>query len=656
MDVSLFTLLIQVQTECSWTIPFGATLSLRLLQEQSSIRAAVLISLVNFSGTAMSFLEDVVDEPAVLTDVLAFIDSDASSGYSGDFEGSSSDLASTIPDDTPTPPPVELLSLPLNEELMAVPNPLKWMDSNDLLALDLVTKDNDRLQSLPSKQRDYQATSSIEKARLRKRRVAADTRRREKKRAEKQALHRQVAALQARLDDLLYERRTVRDRRRKEMAETCPMALQVERAWERRCQAEQTNKHLRHLVSKQLEMAAGLKETFEKQQDVCKLGVEVELATRRDEPQWSKDATFPRGRANQTEAKAFNMVVKVGDTVLAYHGLMIYDARVQKVDNGQGVEERVGESGPTSASTQYYLHYQGWAKKWDEWVRHDRVLEDNAASRALQKKAKIEVALAKKEKRMAKKKKISSAGIDASSARKSPLKRMKRTTDQDYEEFPEPGDPNAEDTPTADQVNIHMPFALKKQLVEDWKQITHSPHLLVPLPRKPNVSQIIKTYLEFKKAKVHEGEASEEKEFKNVEGIMEGVQSYFDRALSSILLYRMERRQYQEIRQKHGEDTPLSQIYGAEHLIRLFGSFSSCCVCWKGNEEKLTLWFCMVCCAAVRLPILMASAHFPPRELNQIQARLNDFLKFVQKNSAAWFVTEYEAVTDKYVEQTSAST
>lgn len=86
--------------------------------------------------------------------------------------------------------------------------------------------------------------------------------------------------------------------------------------------------------------------------------------------------------------------------------------------------------------------------------------------------------------------------------------------------------------------------------------------------------QIIKTYLEFKKSKVHEGEASEEKEYKNIEGIMQGVQSYFDRALSSILLYRMERRQYQELRQNQSEEVPLSQIYGAEHLIRLFGA---CC-------------------------------------------------------------------------------
>ncbi|KAG6618438.1 Chromatin modification-related protein EAF3 [Phytophthora cinnamomi] len=319
------------------------------------------------------------------------------------------------------------------------------------------------------------------------------------------------------------------------------------------------------------------------------------------------------------------MTVKVGDTVLAYHGVMIYDAKVQKVDNGQGVQEAPGAGGQASASTQFYLHYQGWAKKWDEWVRHDRVLEDTPANRALQRKAKEDLATAKREKRLAKKKKISSAGVDAPSARKSPFKRLKRSVENDFEEFPGPAE--GDDAAGAKQVNIQMPFSLKKQLVEDWKSVTQAPHKLVPLPRKPSVAQIVKTYLEFKKSKVHDGEAAEEKEYKNIEGIMQGVQSYFDRALSSILLYRMERRQFQELRQKHGEDEPLSQIYGAEHLIRLF----------------------------VRLPVLLAGSNIAPRELHQIQVRLNDFLKFIQKNSAAWFVTEYEAASDKYVEQATAA-
>ena len=40
------------------------------------------------------------------------------------------------------------------------------------------------------------------------------------------------------------------------------------------------------------------------------------------------------------------------------------------------------------------------------------------------------------------------------------------------------------------QVNLQMPFSLKKQLVEDWKRVTQAPHELVPLPRKPNVQQV----------------------------------------------------------------------------------------------------------------------------------------------------------------------
>ncbi|POM71532.1 Chromatin modification-related protein EAF3 [Phytophthora palmivora] len=304
------------------------------------------------------------------------------------------------------------------------------------------------------------------------------------------------------------------------------------------------------------------------------------------------------------------MTVKVGDTVLAYHGLMIYDAKVQKVDNGQGVQENPGDGGNPTASTQYYLHYQGWAKKWDEWVRHDRVLEDTTANRAMQKKAKEDVAYSQEREETVQEEEDQIGGVE-----------------NDYEEFPAPGDANADENSTGKQINIQMPFSLKKQLVEDWKNVTHAPHKLVPLPRKPNVSQIIKTYLEFKKSRVHDGEASEEKEYKNIEGIMEGVQSYFDRALSSILLYRMERRQYQELQQKQTEEVPLSQIYGAEHLIRLF----------------------------VRLPVLLASSNIAPRELHQIQARLNDFLKFIQKNSAAWFVTEYQVASEKYVEQATAT-
>ncbi len=55
--------------------------------------------------------------------------------------------------------------------------------------------------------------------------------------------------------------------------------------------------------------------------------------------------------------------------------------------------------------------------------------------------------------------------------------------------------------------------------------------------------------------------------------VLEGLRIYFNKALGSMLLYRFERHQYADMRRQHGE-TDLVEIYGAEHLLRLFGE------CW----------------------------------------------------------------------------
>lgn len=52
--------------------------------------------------------------------------------------------------------------------------------------------------------------------------------------------------------------------------------------------------------------------------------------------------------------------------------------------------------------------------------------------------------------------------------------------------------------------------------------------------------------------------------------IIAGINLYFDKALGNNLLYRFERAQYVEQKRSAG-DKQMSEIYGAEHLLRLFG-------------------------------------------------------------------------------------
>lgn len=56
-----------------------------------------------------------------------------------------------------------------------------------------------------------------------------------------------------------------------------------------------------------------------------------------------------------------------------------------------------------------------------------------------------------------------------------------------------------------------------------------------------------------------------------VQEIMNGLKCYFDKALPIILLYKKERQQYSESVVDHASP---SSIYGAEHLLRLFGMLS----------------------------------------------------------------------------------
>ena len=116
-------------------------------------------------------------------------------------------------------------------------------------------------------------------------------------------------------------------------------------------------------------------------------------------------------------------------------------------------------------------------------------------------------------------------------------------------------------------VKIAVPDVLKAYLVDDWENVTKNQQL-VPLPRDPTVSQILEKYrasVPKKRAGSAEADIFDE--------IIAGLKLYFDKSLGTILLYRFERQQYLEIKKEHPNKEP-SDIYGAEHLLRLCGKTS----------------------------------------------------------------------------------
>lgn len=113
-------------------------------------------------------------------------------------------------------------------------------------------------------------------------------------------------------------------------------------------------------------------------------------------------------------------------------------------------------------------------------------------------------------------------------------------------------------------VKIAIPDVLKAYLVDDWENVTKNQQL-VPLPRDPTVSQILDKYrASVPKKRVGSAEAD------IFDEIIAGLKLYFDKSLGTILLYRFERQQYLEIKKEHPNKEP-SDIYGAEHLLRLCG-------------------------------------------------------------------------------------
>ncbi|CAE6389024.1 Chromatin modification-related protein EAF3 [Rhizoctonia solani AG-1 IB] len=253
--------------------------------------------------------------------------------------------------------------------------------------------------------------------------------------------------------------------------------------------------------------------------------------------------------------------------------------QILKIDNATEANPHP-KTGCTGAH--YLVHYKGWKQSWDEWILPSRLLKWNETNLTIQKNLVAQTKQAGPGAGGSNKSAGASSGGMGTGGRGAARKEGRKRGREEDEATKKP------------EMKLEIPDVLKVQLVDDWEAVTKS-NRLVPLPRTPNVQEILTSFKEWLPNAMPN---TKQRMLATVlPVIVAGLQLYFDKSVGANLLYRFERAQYMELRRRYvagpqvmaGEPRDLSTIYGAEHLLRLIVNLPSMISQTTMDTESVTL-------------------------------------------------------------------
>ncbi|XP_037900634.1 nuA4 complex subunit EAF3 homolog [Glossina fuscipes] len=153
------------------------------------------------------------------------------------------------------------------------------------------------------------------------------------------------------------------------------------------------------------------------------------------------------------------------------------------------------------------------------------------------------------------------------------------------------------------EIKIKMPNELKERLADDWEAINEKSKLL-NIPSRITAQDVVDQYIASKSSR----KSLRPSKDTIIAEVMKGIIEHFNVMLGTNILYKFEKQQYLEIIQKY-PNTPVSQLYGAIHLLRLLANLDS----------------------VLTLSIL------DQQHINTILKYLRDFLKFLVRNRSIYF-------------------